>query len=129
MGLTNPWRCLGRLLLLSTSTKLSIMSGTPPFFTSLFRLASLLALLVRLNPSFLIGALAWFIKITEVVPFESVEVFCKDPFLDLYFSLFSSMIFLLLCLLPSAALFMLTIWPFGPPPPWSLLRWRPPKEL
>ena len=31
--------------------------------------------------------------------------------------------------LPSAALFMLTIWPFGPPPPRSPLRWRPHKEL
>ena len=31
-----------------------------------------------------------------------------------------------LCLLPSAALFTLTIWPFGPR---SLLRWRPHKEL
>ena len=43
-------------------------------------------------------------------------MFCKDPFLALYFSLSSSMISLLLCLLPSAALFTLTIWPFGPPP-------------
>ena len=34
-----------------------------------------------------------------------------------------------LCLLPSAALFMLTTWPFGPPPPRSTLRWRPHKEL
>ena len=32
-------------------------------------------------------------------------------------------------LLPSAALFTLTIWPFGPLPPRSLLRWRPHKEL
>ena len=39
-------------------------------------------------------------------------------------SFFLSMIFLLLCLLPSTALFMLTIWPFGPSPPPSLLRWR-----
>ena len=39
------------------------------------------------------------------------------------------MIFLLLCLLPSAALFTLTIWPFGPPHPRSPLRWRPHKEL
>ena len=39
------------------------------------------------------------------------------------------MIFRPLCLLPSAALFTLTIWPFGPPPPWSLLRWRPHGEL
>ena len=62
-------------------------------------------------------------------PFESVEVFRKDPFLSLYFSLFSSMIFRLLCLLPSAALFTLTIWPFGSPPSRSPLRWRPHKEL
>ena len=37
------------------------------------------------------------------------------------------MIFRLLCLLPSAAVFTLTIWPFGPPPPRSPLRWRPHK--
>ena len=35
------------------------------------------------------------------------------------------MIFRPLCLLPSAGLSTLTIWPFGPPPP----RWRPHKEL
>ena len=29
----------------------------------------------------------WFIKITKAAPFESVEVFCKDPFLALCFSL------------------------------------------
>ena len=40
-----------------------------------------------------------------------------------------STIFLPLCLLLSAALFILTIWPFGPPPPQSLLRWRQHKEL
>ena len=78
------------------------------------------------NLSFLIGALAWFIKITKVVPFESVEVFRKDPFLALFFSFSSSMIFRLL---PSGALFMLTIWPFGPAPPPSPLRWRPHKKL
>ena len=71
----------------------------------------------------------WFIKITKVVSFESVEVFRKDPFSALYFSFSSLMIFRLLCLLPSAALFTLTIWPFGPPPPRSPLRWRPHKEL
>ena len=49
--------------------------------------------------------------------------------LDLYFSLSSLMIFRHLCLLPSAALFTLTIWPFGPPRHWSPLRWRPHKEL
>ena len=36
---------------------------------------------------------------------------------------------LLLCLLPSAALFTLTIWLFGLSPPRSPLRWRPHKEL
>ena len=91
------------------------MSGIPPFSTNLFWLACLLVLLVGLNLSFLTGALAWFIKITKVVPFESVEVFRKGPFLALYFSLFSLMIFRSLCLLPSAALFTLTNWPFGPP--------------
>ena len=75
------------------------------------------------------GALAWFFKITKVAPFESVEVFCKDPFLALFFSLSSSMIFWLLCLLPSATLFTLTIWPFGTPPLRSPLRKRPHKEL
>ena len=56
-------------------------------------------------------------------------MFRKDPFLALYFSLSSLIIFLLLCLFPSAALFTLTIWPFGPPPTRSPLRWRPYKEL
>ena len=40
-----------------------------------------------------------------------------------------SMIFLLLCFLLSAGLFMLAIWPFGPPPSRSPLRLRPHKEL
>ena len=129
MGLTNPGRALGRSSLISISRKLLTLSGIPPFSTNLFRLASLLALLVGLNLSFLISALAWSFKITKVVPFESVEVFHKNPFLALYFSLSSSMIFRPLCLLLSAALFTLTIWPFDPPPPRSLLRWRPHKEL
>ena len=111
------------------STKLLTLSGIPPFSTNSFWLASLLALLVRLNLSFLIGALLRSIKITKAVPFEYVEVFRKNPFLALYFSLSSLMIFRALCLLPSAALFTLTIWPFGPPPPRSPLRWRPHKEL
>ena len=129
MGLTNPGRALGRSCLLSISLKRLTLSGIPPFSTNSFRLASLVALLVGLNHSFLIAALLWSFKITKAVPFESIEVFLKDPFLALYFSLYSSMIFRLLCLLPSAALFTLTIWPFGPPPPRSLLRWRPHKEL
>ena len=77
-------------------------AGIPPFSINSFRLAFLFVLLVGLHLFFLINALAWFIKITKVVPFESVEVFCKDPFLVLYFSLSSSMIFLFFCLLPSA---------------------------
>ena len=70
-----------------------------------------------------------FIKITKAAPFESVEVFRKDPFLALYFSALSLMLILLLCLLSSAVLFTLTIWPFGPPLPRSPLRWRSHKEL
>ena len=127
MGLTNPGRALGRSFPLLISRKLSTLSGIPPFSINSLRLAFFLAFLVGLNLYFLIGALAWFIKITKVVPFES-EVFRKDPFLALYFSPYSSMIFSLLCLLPSAVLFTLTIWPFSPPPR-SPLRWRPHKEL
>ena len=129
MGLTNPGRALGRSCLLSISLKLLTLSGIPPFSINSFRLASLVPLLVGLNLSFLIGVLVWTFKITKVVPFESVEVFRKDPFLALSFSLSSLMISRPLYLLPSGALFMLTIWPFGPPPPRSPLRWRPHKEL
>ena len=129
LSLTNPGRALGRSCLLSISLKLLTLSGIPPFSTNSFRLASLLDLLVGLNLSFLIGALVWSFKITKAVPFEFVEVFRKDPFLALYFSLSSLMISRPLCLLPSAALFTLTIWPFGPLPPRFPLRWRPHKEL
>ena len=129
MGLTNPGRALGRSSLLSISLKLLTLSGIPPFSTNSFRLASLLGLLDGLNFFFLMGALVWFIKITKLAPFESIDVFHKDAFLVLFFSLSSLIIFLPLCFLPSAALFTLTIWPFGPPPPRSPLRWRPLKEL
>ena len=129
MSLTNPSRTLGRACLLWITRKLLTLSGIPPFSTNLFRLASLLALLVGVNLSFLIGDLAWFIKITKVAPFESVEVFRKHPFLALYFSLSSLMTFRPLCLLPSAVFFTLTIWPFCPPPSRSLLRWWPHIEL
>ena len=44
-------------------------------------------------------------------------------------ALFSPLIIFLLLCLPSAALFTLTIWPFGSSPPRSPLRWRPYKEL
>ena len=129
MGSTNPGRALGRFSLLLIFVKLSTLSGILPFTINSFQLTYLLALLVGLDLSFLIGMLAWFIKITKVAPFKSVEVLCKDPFLALYFSLSSSMIFWLLFLIPSAALFMLTICPFGPPPSQSPWRWRTHKEL
>ena len=61
-------------------------------FHKLISAGLLPCLFVGLNLFFLIGALAWFIKITKVAPFE---VFHKDPFLALYFSLSSLMIFLL----------------------------------
>ena len=51
------------------------LSGIPPFSINSLQLASLIVLLVGLNLFFLIGALVWSIKITKVVPFESVEVF------------------------------------------------------
>ena len=128
MGLTNPGRALGRSCLLLISLKLLTLSGIPPSYSiNSFQLASL-ALLVGLNLSFLIGALAWFIKITKAVPFEFVECFVRIHSWPCTF-LFSSTIFQLLCLLPSAALFILTIWPFDPPSPWPPLWWRPHKEL
>ena len=129
MGLTNPGQVLGRSSVLLISLKLSTLSGILPFSTNSFQLASLLLCLLGLNLSFLTGTLVWFFKITRVVPFKSVKVFRKDLFLALYFSLSSLMILPPLCLLPSAVLFTLMIWPFGPPPPRSPLRWRPHKEL
>ena len=129
MGLTNSGQDLGRFPLLLISRKLSTLSGTPLFATNSFRLAFFLASLVGLNLFFLIDVLAWFIKITKVIPFESVEMFRKGMFLAPYFFLSSSIISLLSCGLPSAALFMLTIWPFGPPLPRFFLRWKLHKEV
>ena len=60
-GFNKP-RLGSRFSLLSIFQKLSTRPGTPPFFTNLIRLASLLALLVGINLFFLTGALAWFIK-------------------------------------------------------------------
>ena len=116
MDLTNPGRAIGQSCLLSISQKLLTLSGIPLFSTNSFRLASLFALLVGLNLSFLIGMHAWFIQITKPTPFESVKVFPMNLFLALYFSLSSLMIFRPLYFLPSAALFRLTIWSFGSPP-------------
>ena len=98
MGLTNPNLALGTIL--STIDFPKVLSGIPPFSTKFM----------------------WFSKFTKVAPLVFVELLHKDPFWIQYLSLFSSMISLLLCLLPSAALFTLTIWSFGPlPPPRSLL--------
>ena len=85
MGSTNLDRTFGRFLLPSTSPKLLTLFGILPFSTNSFWLASLLALLVGLNLSFLMGVLAWFIKIPKVVPFESVDMFRKDPALFSFF--------------------------------------------
>ena len=70
-GFNKPRLAIGRYCLLSIFLKLLTLSGTPPFSTNLFRLASLLVLLVGLDLSFPTGALAWFFKITKVVSFES----------------------------------------------------------
>ena len=128
MALNNPSLALGRFLLQSTSPKLPTLSDIPLFSTNLFQLACLLALFVGLNLSFLTRAFEWFFKITEVAPFKPVEVFRKDSFWALHFSLFSSIIFLILCLFQSAVFFVLPIWPFGSSFPWSLLRWKLHKE-
>ena len=122
MGLTNPGRALGRYCLLLISLKLLTLFGIPPFSTNWFRLASLLALLVGLNLSFLIGALVWLIKITKVVYFESVERLRKDPFLALYFSLSLSMIPVSLPSSVSCSLYAddLAIWSSSPSVPTAL---------
>ena len=90
----------------------------PVWYTALFcklisaGLPPCVALVVGLN-LFLSDRLACVVyEIIKAVLFGSVEVFRKDPFLALFFSLSSSMIFRLLCLLRSAALFTLTIWSF-----------------
>ena len=114
---SNPSRALGQVLLLSTSLKCSTVSEILLFSMNLFQLASFLALLVGLNFSLPTEALEWFFKMIKAAHFESIEVFSKNLFLALYFSLFSLMIFLRLYLLPLVALFMLKIWPSGPPPP------------
>ena len=116
MGLTNPGRALGRSSLLMISLKLSTVSGIPPFSTNSSRLAP--SLLCCLNSIFLSDRRACVVyqnhkshsfRVRRGVPQKSV--------LGLVLFLFSSMIFRLLCLLPSSALFTLTIWPFGPLPP------------
>ena len=129
-GLTNPGRALGLFSLRLTSLKLPTLCGIRSFPRTYFGWPpSLLCSIVGLNLSFLTGVVAWFFKITKVVSFESVEVFRKNPFLAVYFSFFSLMIFLLLCSIPPGVLCMLTIWAVSRSLPGSLLRWRPHKKL
>ena len=117
MDLTNPSLAWRQFLLLLIFSKLSTLAGLPYCFARWTQFFSL--------P----GVLAWFFKATKFVPFGSVEVFRKDPFLALYFSLFLPIIFLLFCLFPSAALFMQMTSFFVSSPPRYLLPHRPLKEL
>ena len=95
-------------------SKLSTLSGISPFSTNLFQPASLLCCRTK---SFVSDRCTCvFYQNHKNYSFESIKMFRKNLFLALYFSLLFSVIFLLLCLLPSAALFMLTTCPFDPPP-------------
>ena len=91
----------------------------PALFHKLVSVASLLALLNGLHLSFLIGAVVWFFKITKVVLFESVEVFRKDPYLALHFSLFINDLPAFLPSSVSCSLYAddLTIWSSSPSVP------------
>ena len=120
MGFTNPTPALRQSLLPSNFPRLSTLSCLPLSFTRSFRLAFLLAMFGGIHLSFVIGAFAYFFKITKVALFESVELFRMDPLLPVFF-LFSSMISLYLYLLPPAALFMHKFLPSGLLLPWYLL--------
>ena len=126
MGCTNPSRALQWFLLRLIFLSLLILFGISVFFIYSFRLPPPpLSLLVGLNLSFLTGAVAWFLKIIKVAPFESVEMFRKDPYLTLFFSLsFNDLPALLL--ISVSVLGMLITWPSGL---LSLLLWRLHKEL
>ena len=68
------------------------LSDIPLFIINLFSAGSPSSFARWTRSSLLTGALACFLKITKVAPFEFVERFRKNPFLALLFSLFSSMI-------------------------------------
>ena len=93
-----------------------ISAGLPPFFA-------------RWTQSFLSDRRACVVYQNHTSrSFRVCRGVSQESVLGLYFSLSSLIIFRHFCLLPSAALFTLTIWPFGPPPRFPL-RWRPHKEL
>ena len=77
MVLSNPSRALGRFSLRSTFPRLSTLSGIPLFSTNLFRLATILVLLVGLNLYFSDRREYVVFKITEVAAFKSAEEFRK----------------------------------------------------
>ena len=76
----NKPRPCSRTILATIDFSKAFDSVWHPALLHKLRLVSLLALLVELNLSFLTGALAWFIKITKVVPLESFEVFARIRF-------------------------------------------------
>ena len=63
------------------------------------------------------GLFPWFARWTQSFPSDRRA--CVVWVLVLYFTLISSMMFVLLCFLPSGTLFMLTNWPFKSPSPRS----------
>ena len=108
-GFNNSRWVFGRFLLL-TLLGLLTLPGIPIFSINLFRLASFLALRAGLNLSFLMGGLPWFIKITDVDPFKSIELFRKDPFLALFFPLVISNLSASLLFSVSCSLYDLALW-------------------
>ena len=129
MGLTNPWPGSRTILSTIDFSKAFDSVWHPTLFHKLIS-AGLPCCFARWTQSFLSDRCACMViqnhksrsfRVRRGVPQVSV----LGPVLFL----FSSTIFRPLCPLPSAALFTLTIWPFGPHPSRSLLWWRPHKEL
>ena len=97
-------------------------------FYKLISASLLFALLVWLNVFFLVRCLSGFSKSQKSFLSSRSRSYARIRFSPTIF-FFSSTIFLLLCLLPSAVLFMLTTWPFGSPSTLSLVQRRLHKEL
>ena len=96
--------------------------GKPLDSPASFQPISLTFCISKLFERIILSRLLFFLESNSILSPRGVPQ--GSVFLALYFSLFSSIISLLLCLLPSAALFTLTIWSFGPPLPRSLLQWK-----